>query len=123
MGAVFIVQALEFALAGGRFTFELPAAADGVAVLAGHGPDIDVVATARTVDELCDVMAERMLSEAGGLRIGVCLADPATLPFTEGIEERLRASGRSVELVRYRVGPSIAAHTGPGTAGGYWYRV
>ena len=30
---------------------------------------------------------------------------------------------RDLELVRYRVGPSIAAHTGPGTAGGFSYRI
>lgn len=118
----FIIQALDFARAGGRFTFELPEGADGIMVLAGRGADIDVVATGRTLDELCDLMVEQLLAEPGDLRVGVCLADPATRPFTDGIEDRLRASGRTVDLVRYRVGPSVAAHTGPGTAGGYSYR-
>ena len=118
----FIVQALEFARSGGRFTFELPDGADGVMVLAGTGADIDVVAIGRTLDELCDLMVGQLLAEPGDLRIGVCLADPATRPFTDGIEARLSASGRTVEVVRYRVGPSVAAHTGPGTAGGYSYR-
>ena len=95
--------------------------AEGVMVLAGAGSDLDVVATGRTVEELCDLMTEQLLLDPGELRVGVCLADPATLPFTEGIESRLEASGRPIELVRYRVGPSIAAHTGPGTAGGFVY--
>ncbi len=118
----FIIQALDFAHAGGRMMFELPDGAEGVMVLAGSGPDIDVVATGRTVDELCDLMVDQLLAESGDLHIGVCLADPATEPFTEGIESRLLESGRDLEMVRYRVGPSVAAHTGPGTAGGFAYR-
>ena len=60
---------------------------------------------------------------AGGVpvRAGVGLADDATRPLTEMIEARLRAHDLVVDVVRYRVGPSIAAHTGPGTAGGFWW--
>ena len=118
----FIVQALDFARSGGRFALDLPDDADGVAVLAGSGADIEVVGTGRTVDELCDAMTDQLLIEPGDLRIGVCLADPATIPFTEGIERRLAAADRAIDVVRYRVGPSVAAHTGPGTAGGFSYR-
>jgi fatty acid-binding protein DegV len=117
----FILQALDFARAGGRLDFELPPDADGVLVLAGAGSDIDVVATGRTVDELCELMTDQLLAQPGALRVGVCLADPATEVFTRGIEARLTGSGRDIELVRYRVGPSVAAHTGPGTAGGFSY--
>ncbi len=80
-----------------------------------------VVAASTTVDGLCDQMTERFLADGGPIRAGVCLADPATLPFTLGLEQRLRDADVEVEMVRYRVGPSIAAHTGPGTAGGFWY--
>lgn len=117
----FIVQAMDFARSGGRLVFELPPDADGVVVLAGAGSDIDVVATGRTVDELCELMTDQLLTVPGDLRVGVCLADPATEVFTEGIESRLTESGRDIDLVRYRVGPSVAAHTGPGTAGGFCY--
>ncbi len=123
IGTAFIIQALEFARSGGRFDPELPSGADGVVVIAGHGSDLDVVATALTVDELCDLMVERFVADGGPIRAGVCLADPATVTFTEGIERRLRRADVEVEMVRYRVGPSIAAHTGPGTAGGFWYTI
>ncbi len=123
IGTAFIIQALDFARSGGRFDPELPPGAEGVVVLAGHGSDLDVVATASTVDDLCDRMVEYFLADGGAIRAGVCLADPATIAFTEGLEERLRRAEVEVELVRYRVGPSIAAHTGPGTAGGFWYTV
>ena len=123
IGTAFIVQAVAFAEAGGRYWVELPVDADGVIVLAGTGADIAVVSSGRSVHELCDQMVERLLAPTGDLRVGVGLADPSTVPFVDGIEERLASSGRSLDVVRYRVGPSIAAHTGPGTAGGFSYPV
>ncbi len=123
VGTSFIIQALDFARQGGRFDFHLPDDAEGVLVLGGLGTAIDITGTGRSVDELCDLMVAPFLSDGVPVRAGVCLADPATLPFTEGIEERLSASDLVVEMVRYRVGPSIAAHTGPGTAGGFWWPV
>ena len=92
-------------------------------VLGGVGGAIDLLATGRSVDELCDLMVAPFVADGVPIRAGVSLADPATAVFTEGIEARLRADPRCVDLVRYRVGPSIAAHTGPGTAGGFWYPV
>ena len=128
IGTAFILGALDFARRGGRFSPELlndseQSERQGVAVLSGHGSDLKVVAQGHSVDELCDQIVACFLAENRPLRAGVCLADPATLVFTEGIEARLRAAPApfEVELVRYRVGPSIAAHTGPGTAGGFWY--
>jgi len=123
IGTAFIIQALDFARSGGRIDPELPPGAEGVIVLAGHGSDFDVVATASTVDELCDLMVGHFLADGGAIRAGVCLADPATIDFTEGIEQRLGGADVEVEMVRYLVGPSIAAHTGPGTAGGFWYTI
>ena len=123
VGTTFIVQALDFARAGGRFSMVLPDESDGVAVLGGVGGAADVLAVGRTVDELCDAMVAPMLADGRPIRAGVCLADPATIVFTEGIEQRLRDAPVDVDVVRYRVGPSIAAHTGPGTAGGFWYPI
>jgi len=123
VGTAFIIQALDFARAGGRFDPELPPDAEGVIVLAGHGSDLDIVATASTIDDPCDRMVEQFVADGGPIRAGVCLADPATIAFTDGIERRLRDADIEVEMVRYRVGPSIAAHTGPGTAGGFWYTI
>ena len=123
VGTSFIIQALDFARQGGRFDFHLPDDAEGVIVLSGLGTAVEITGRGRSVDELCDQMAAHFTSDGVPVRAGVCLADAATLPFTEGIEERLRASDLVVDMVRYRVGPSIAAHTGPGTAGGFWWPV
>ena len=122
IGTAFILTALDFARKGGRLDRVLLPDSDGVAVISGYGSALDVVAVGHSVDELCDQMIERFLADGRPIRAGVCLADPATLMFAEGIESRLRAAPVEVDLVRYRVGPSIGAHTGPGTAGGFWYR-
>jgi len=128
IGTAFILGVLDFARRGGRFSPELlddseQSERQGVAVLSGYGSDLKVVAQGHSVEELCDQIVACFLAESRPIRAGVCLADPATLVFTEGIEARLRAAPApvEVEMVRYRVGPSIAAHTGPGTAGGFWY--
>ena len=121
IGTSFILQGLDFARSGGRFDLLLPDEADDVIVLAGHGTALDVVGAGRDLDTLCDQIVAPFLAEGRPMRAGVGLADDATLPITERIEARLRESELVVDLVRYRVGPSIAAHTGPGTAGGFWW--
>jgi fatty acid-binding protein DegV len=123
VGTTFIIQALDFARRGGRMETFLPEGHDGVMVLGGIGGAVDLLSTGRSLDELCDLMVEPFLAENRPIRAGVSLADEATLPFTEGIEQRLRAADVEVDLIRYRVGPSIAAQTGPGTAGGFWYPI
>lgn len=123
IGTTFIIQALEFARKGGRLAAQLSGEHAGVMVLGGVDGALDVLATGHSVDELCDQMVAPFLADGRPIRAGVSLADPATEVFTDGIESRLRASELCVDLVRYRVGPSIAAHTGPGTAGGFWYPV
>jgi DegV family protein with EDD domain len=122
--SVFILQALAFAVAGGRYNPALAAAADAVPViemLAGAAPA--VVGTGRSVEELTQLMCERMLATDRPIRAAVCIADRTAAPFWVAMEERLRAEPQVVDLVRYRVGPSVGAHTGPGTAGGFWYPV
>ncbi|MGZ0220839.1 MAG: DegV family protein, partial [Acidimicrobiales bacterium] len=123
VATTFILQALEFARLGGRIdTTDLGGGpGEPIMVLGGVGTRLEVTGQGRTVEELCDHMADSMLAAGVPIRAAVSLADDATLPFTVGIEERLRASDLVVDMVRYRVGPSIAAHTGPGTAGGFWW--
>ncbi|MGB1630008.1 MAG: DegV family protein [Acidimicrobiales bacterium] len=121
IGTSFILQGLEFARAGGRFDQTLPGDADDVVVLAGYGTALEIVGSARNADALCDLIVAPFTAEGRPVRVGVGLADDSTLELTEMIEHRLRAHELVTELVRYRVGPSIAAHTGPGTAGGFWW--
>ena len=41
--------------------------------------------------------------------------------MVEALEALLRDAPEVRELIRYRVGPSVGVHTGPGTAGAMFY--
>lgn len=122
--STFIVQALDFARAGGRWEGRVAPEGDGIPVMTmGPGDAFAVSGTAHTVDDLCDLMVAEVAAGGAPMRAAVCIADAAAAPFWEGIESRLRGRSDVVDLVRYRVGPSVGAHTGPGTAGAFWYPV
>lgn len=116
VGNVFVVGALELARAGGRLGDVSPAAtsipvltlARGVMHEIGRCDDIEQVATA---------MAEFVRAGGTSLRAGVGIADQGTLPLGAAVEDQLRDAPEVAELVRYAVGPSVGAHTGPGTVG------
>lgn len=122
--STFVVQALDFAQAGGRWEGRIAPEADGIPVMTmGPGDAFDVSGSAHAVDDLCDLMAEQVHADGAPVRAAVCIADAAALPFSDGLEARLRGRSDIADLVRYRVGPSVGAHTGPGTAGAFWYPV
>ena len=122
VGTVFIVQALDIARAGGRYPVQLPAS--GIPVLAMEGGGVvEVVTSGTTVEELSAAMVDRMYADGRPIRVALGIADASARPFWEAMEEPLDARDDVVEVVRYRVGPSIGVHTGPGTAGGFWYPV
>ena len=122
-GNVFVVQAVDLVRRGGRMGAAAQEAleADAVPVLRLVGGSYQPVAQARTVDEAADAMAAAVLESGQGLRVGISVADAAGAPVREALEARLAGAPEVVDLVRYRVGPSVGVHTGPGTAGAMWY--
>lgn len=125
-GTVFVVKALDLAQAGGRLATDAPGTvlkfgAGGVPVLTLVGGAMEVVGQVADVDCAADIMAGHVRTAGSSLRVGVGVADPATEPLGRALEERLAAADEVVDVVRYRVGPSVGAHTGPGTVGAMWY--
>jgi DegV family protein with EDD domain len=122
-GNVFVVQAVDLVRRGGRMGAAAQRAleADAVPVLRLVGGSYQPVAQAHTVDEAADAMAAAVLESGPGLRVGISVADGAGAPVREALERRLEGAPEVAELVRYRVGPSVGVHTGPGTAGAMWY--
>lgn len=116
VGNVFVVGALDMARAGGRLAADV-APATTVPVLTLAGGVMREVGRAATVEGAAGAMAEFVLAAGAGLRVGVGVSDPGTLPLVEAIEARLRAAPEVREVVRYVIGPSVGAHTGPGTVG------
>ncbi|MDP8992684.1 MAG: DegV family EDD domain-containing protein [Actinomycetota bacterium] len=120
---VFVVRALDLVREGGRLSDEahqLPEG-DAIPVLRMVGGRLEPVAQVRTTEEAADAMASAVTSSGTGLRVGVSIADAGAAPLWRALEERLAEADEVVETVRYRVGPSVGAHTGPGTAGAMWY--
>jgi fatty acid-binding protein DegV len=126
VGNVFVVGLLDVARAGGRLAGDVGATdagagPPGIPVLTLAGGVMREVERVAGVDLAAEAMA-RFVAAAGAaagapLRVGVGLSDRATLPLVEALEDRLRAGSGVKELVRYRIGPSVGAHTGPGTVG------
>lgn len=89
-------------------SFELLCLSGGNAThLAGH---------TTAVDALND-MAARAVAWGTALRIGIGHSDDASLPLADALEEWVEAAASVVEVVRFRIGPSMGVLTGPGAIG------
>jgi DegV family protein with EDD domain len=121
VGNVFVVRALDLARAGGRLAAGVEAPAESIPVLSLVAGEIKSVGAAADVDEAATVMADYALLAGQRLRVAVGIADAGAAPLWHALEDRLSAADEVLEVVRYRVGPSVGAHTGPGTAGAFFY--
>jgi DegV family protein with EDD domain len=122
-GNVFVVKGLELARAGGRLAGTAAVDRGSVPVLSLVGSVMEVIGQVGDLDEAVDAMAARVLRTGSTLRVGVGVADAATRPVGDALEHRLSAAPEVQQVVRYRVGPSVGAHTGPGTVGAVFYDV
>ncbi|MEM7338057.1 MAG: DegV family protein [Actinomycetota bacterium] len=122
--SVFIVQALDLARASGRFVggvLDGELTPDAVPVLRYAAGDLTVVAEVATPADAVEAMAAAVLGPGRRVRVASGLADPGTAPITDALEAQLDTSPLVTDLIRYRVGPSVAAHTGSGTAGVFFH--
>ena len=116
VGNVFVVGALDLARAGGRLGDVAPAPTT-VPVLTLVGGVMQEVDRCDDTDQAAMAMARFVRAGGSSLRVGVGVADPGTLPLVTAVEDQLRGAPEVAELVRYVIGPSVGAHTGPGTVG------
>ena len=97
------------------------AAADGIPVIAMTGPDLSVLATVHDLDAAVSAMVSDALewtpSGDDGLRIAVGTSDESSAPMSRALTEALTGADGVAEVLQYRIGPSVGAHTGPGTSG------
>ena len=96
-------------------------AENGIPILAMSRGELEVLATVDSPDEAVAVMADYALgwtpSLAGGLRLAIGASDVTSGPIARALTELLEGHGDVADVVQYRIGPSVGAHTGPGTAG------
>ncbi len=112
--SVFTVGEIERARAGGRIQVE--AGGGGVPVVAMTPTGIETIGSATDVETAVEQMT-RFLDErlVGPVRVGIGDADD--LAAADALADALGALDQIDELVRYRCGPTVAAHTGAGTFG------
>jgi DegV family protein with EDD domain len=122
VGNVFIVGALDLARRGGRLAPDAANAEDdGLPVLALAGGQINVVGNVRDAETAVDAMTAYLVDAAAGAPQRVGVGDALTPELAAEYAARLAARPEVADLVRYEIGPSIGAHTGPGTVGACFF--
>jgi DegV family protein with EDD domain len=119
-GNVFVVDDLRSARQGGRLGSSVRSS---LTVLTMEGGRMEATASFEDVEGAAAAMAARIVDEGGGrrLRIGIGHSDAASDTVASALAVLLAEDPVEHDLVRYRVGPSVAAHTGGGTAGAVFH--
>jgi DegV family protein with EDD domain len=122
VGNIFILRSLDRARRGGRLADD--AEPPNLPILVLEGGAMRTIGSVDNDTEALQVMRTYVADsslQAGSLRVGVGDADEPLLG------QKLRGLIKQLpgveEVVRYRVGPSVAAHTGLGTVGAVFYSV
>lgn len=117
---VFIMGGLDLARRGGRLAAGVDDSA-GLPVLALAGGEIRAVAQVHDVEAAMATMTEYVRATAAGRPQRVGVGDAVAPDLADELEGALRALPEVAELVRYEIGPSVGAHTGPGTVGSCFF--
>ena len=121
VGNVFTVQALDLARSGGRLDPGVKDESAAIPVLSLVDGEIRAVGRASDVEEAAKVMADYVTLAGESLKVAIGIADRGATLLWTALEDELQRADQVKDLVRYRVGPSVGAHTGPGTAGAFFY--
>ncbi len=120
IGTAFMIGVPLLAQRGGR-TDAVDLDAAGISVLAMNAGRLELLDRVTTVDDTIDVMATYAAGWADrvGRPVTVALgvADAPSRPLAARLGTALRGLSSLTEVIEYRVGPSVGAHTGPGTFG------
>ena len=117
---IFVVEALDLVRAGGRLSPDA-SIGDAIPVLRLVNGVVETVGEARDLDDAAEVMASFVEEWGTGLRVGVGVADAGTRALGDALASRLVDADEVLEVVRYRIGPSVGVHTGPGSVGACYY--
>ncbi len=119
LGNVFIVGSLDVLRAGGRFDVGDPRCP--IPILELRDGAVAVVAEVDTVLDAVNTMATTVVGFGSRLRVAVGHADRATEAIADALASAVGETAVVDEVIRYRVGPSIGVHTGPGTVGCFMF--
>jgi len=109
IGAVFVVGQLNFIRTGEHVQ------RGGVPIMTMRGTDVEILARVDTIDEAVDTMAGAALGWGAKLKVAVGFGDRTGEPLTDALAKSLGSAVNVIEVMRYRIGPSIGAYSGLGT--------
>ena len=121
--SVFVIDGLELARRSGRFGEVDLQAEDQTAVLSSGPEGLAVIGHASSPTEAIDQMAGFVTDAGDAVVAAVGRATPMLDDVAADFRARLVAADNVRAVVDYRVGPSIAAHTGPNTLGAFVFPV
>jgi fatty acid-binding protein DegV len=134
IGSVFIVGALELVgsvrdpnSAAARFersvsdTSRFGLADEGIAVLSFRDGEVTIVDRVATAADAVNSMSALAVRWGDRLRVAVGTADFAATPLSDALAAAVGEAGSVAEVIRYRIGPSVGAYTGPGTVGCFMF--
>ncbi|MDW3215522.1 MAG: DegV family protein [Ilumatobacteraceae bacterium] len=101
---------------GGRAA-EVDLSDDGIAVLGMADGKLDVLERVTTIDDTIDVMSTYATSWGDGVTVAIGTSDQPSRPLSDRLDRALSGLAAVDEVIHYRIGPSVGAHTGPGTFG------
>lgn len=123
LGTAFIVGVPALTDRSGRAEgLDLESAAErGVPVISMSDGELAVLETVTTIEDAVDAMTTYALgwtpSSEDGLRLAIGTSDVSSGMASSLLTDALRGQPAVHEIVQYVIGPSVGAHTGPGTAG------
>ncbi len=120
IGTAFMVGVPHLTERGGRADgVELDG--HGIPVLAMSGGELEVLERVTTLEDTVDVMSTYAAGWVGrvatDVTVAIGTADEPSRPLTGRLQSALAEVAGIDSIVHYRIGPSVGAHTGPGTFG------
>jgi fatty acid-binding protein DegV len=120
IGNVFIVGALDL-VGGSEHPVAPPTEPSGVPVLALRDGQIQVIERVAAMRDAVAVMAAAAAGWGERLKVAIGVADLEARPLADALQCQIAAHPSVDEVIRYRIAPSVAAHTGPGTLGCFMF--
>ncbi|MEX2628004.1 MAG: DegV family protein [Ilumatobacteraceae bacterium] len=121
IGSAFVVGVPLLIRQGGRAE-GLDLEGDGIPVLSMDGGELTVLDRVRDVGAAVGAMTAYALDRGPRILVAVGTSDGSSRPVADALTAELADHPAVVDLVPYRIGPSVGAHTGPGTAGLFVFR-
>ena len=90
---------------------------DGIQILSMADGQVEVLDRVSTIDDTIDVMSTYARGRGEGSTIAIGTADAPSRTLAERLERAVSGIDGVDGVVNYRIGPSVGAHTGPGTFG------